>query len=118
MPVLRGPFKHQCQRPSRQFPARDPELSNIDDRLVLAVRGVEVRRTMFSPEHLHDDAIERAPEREFASSGIPDLEIFWVVDEATNQERTGGLPSNSGDPERFTNARRLLRQQSRRPVPG
>jgi hypothetical protein len=60
----------------------------------------------------------RAPEREFASSGIPDLEIFWVVDEATNQERTGGLSSHSGDPERFTNARRLLRQQSRRRVSG
>jgi len=46
------------------------------------------------------------------------LEILWVVDEATSQERTGGLPSHSGDPERFTDTRRLRRQQSRRRFSG
>jgi len=58
--MICGPLEHQDHRSAWQRSAHHAEIAHINQRLVLAIQGVEVRRRVFVPKHLDQDAIKGA----------------------------------------------------------
>src|SRR5208337_4506383 len=55
--------QHERHRPPRQAALDDLEGPNVDDRLVLGIEGMEMRRLVVAPEHLDKNAVKRADGR-------------------------------------------------------
>lgn len=55
-----GPFNGEAQGPFGQMANDDFQCSNVDLRFMFGIHGVEVRWSMFSPEHLNNDTEELA----------------------------------------------------------
>jgi hypothetical protein len=54
------PIQNQLSRPSWQGAVTNAQPANIDRSLEFAISGMEVRRCVFVPEHLDQDAVEDA----------------------------------------------------------
>ncbi len=58
--MLQGPFRHQTHDPGRQPPAQHLKRLDLDDGLVPAVAGMEMRRRVIVVVHRDDDTEEPA----------------------------------------------------------
>jgi hypothetical protein len=58
--VLGSPFQHQRERSPRQAALDHVERANVDQRLMLGVERMEMRRPVVAPEDLDQDAVEGA----------------------------------------------------------
>ena len=58
--MIVGPFKGEAQCPLGQATTDDLQSTDVDQRFVLGIKCMEMRRRMFAPEHLDDDAEELA----------------------------------------------------------
>ena len=56
--MLGCPFRDKGHCATRQRPPDRLQVSQVKERFVLSVEGVEVRRSMFPPEHLDNNAIK------------------------------------------------------------
>lgn len=67
----KGPFQYEHSRPAWQGAADRFQRADIDDRRVVAILGMEVGRTVLSPEHADDHAVEPADGRHVAMMHPP-----------------------------------------------